>query len=367
MTPGSRLRLLTDIGADRYLSREELRWPATLDHAWIDEAWRVYTRDFNGFTGSRLDPDFERFHHPAASWGSVQAHGGCTAVIAGLGPAVAPAAATLRRVRDRLLLVTSPGGAAGLAGHGLSPDLIIVDQSSDTLAPSPAWVAAELRTPPARIEAAVPSRLFVPHAWPGWGSWPATATAIALAAGSRRVILVGIDASASTASLLTLLARTGMAECLDAGAGCAPAGWEPCDLTAVLQASPAATLHVDTWPIGARYFIDEAARWRTRADPLLWRTRQAIAMTGAVRDGAHLDMARAAAKTMLGWGGDPAIRSGLQDVLGLARLPRLWRSGAGGRVSDELLGALLPALHEAVTQFERLDALLAQHTRAALA
>lgn len=48
MTPASRLRLLTDVGAVRYLSREELRWPATLDHGWIDEVWRVCTSQFDG-------------------------------------------------------------------------------------------------------------------------------------------------------------------------------------------------------------------------------------------------------------------------------------------------------------------------------
>jgi hypothetical protein len=380
VTPQGRLRLLTDVGADRYASRDELAWPSDRYTAWLDDVWHVYHEQFDGFTGSRLDPEFDRFTHPAQSWGSPRIDRGTTLLVVATGPSLAAEIEPLRRVRDRALVATSPRGAEALAAFGLTADLIVVEHASALDAHTAvdgithgewmrhAWVAAELRTPRELLTGVPERQLFVPQAWPGWGLWPATAVALGLAAGAGRIGLLGVDLGSPLgvapefmplAALLGLLARTGVAPCVDYGShGAVKEGWTPGDLSR-LEASPRARpLHVDTWPIGARHFVMEAARWRAAAEPLVMRARQALAMAIIARDGGGPEPARMAADIMRSWGADAALRTTLQEMLGVTFLPRIWRAGIDLQHPERLWRPVILAVHELVAQVDRLDALL---------
>jgi hypothetical protein len=381
MTPQGRLRLIKDIGADRYASRDELTWPSPHDAAWLDDVWRVYQEQFDGFTGSRLDPEFDRFTHPAPSWGALHIDGGTTMLVIATGPSLASEMDALRRVRDRVLVATSPRGAEALAAFQLAADLIVVEHASALDAHTAtdgvtrtqwmqqAWVAAELRTPRSLIAGVPGNRLFVPHAWPGWGVWPATAVALGMSAGAGRIGLLGVDLGSPLgvapehmplAAVLGLLARTGVAACVDYGPhGAVKEAWEPGDLSRLNPSARPRPLQVETWPIGDRHFVTEAARWRAAADPLLMRARQALAMAIIARDGGGPDPARMAADIVRGWGADAALRTTLQEMLGVTFLPRIWRAGIDLQHPERLWRPVILAVHELVAQADRLDALLA--------
>jgi hypothetical protein len=387
MTPQGRLRLLTDVGADRYASREELAWPSDRDTAWLDDVWHVYQEQFDGFTGSRLDPEFDRFTHPAPSWGTLRVDKGATLLVVATGPSLAGEVESLRRVRDRVLLATSPRGAEALAAFGLSADLIVVEHpsaldahtASDAIPRGEwmrhAWVAAELRTPRELLSGVPEQRLFVPQSWPGWGLWPATAVALGLGAGAGRVGLLGVDLGSPLgvapefmplAALLGLLARTGVAACVDYGArGAVKEAWSPGDLSRLDSSPRVRPPHVETWPIGDRHFITEAARWRAGAEPLLMRARQALAMAIIARDGGGPEPARMAADIMRSWGTDAARRTALQEMLGVTFLPRIWRAGIDLAHPERLWRPVILAVHELVAQADRLDALLERQQPAA--
>lgn len=387
MTPKSRLRLLADIGADRYASRDELQWPATLNASFIDDAWRVYVDHFGGFTGAHLDPSFERFRRPEACCGTITLTHGATVAVVEASDSLAAHADALRRVRDRLIVVTAPSGASALAQFGLAPDLIVVEHPPTPTAPisgtvggerafpTNVWIASDLRTPAAQFAGAAADRVFVPHEWPGWGCWPATAVALAMSSGARRVWLLGTELGtpagiapehAPTAALLTLLARTSVAECLHAGHAIVK-GWRQADAAAIAPATPAMPLGVDSWAIGSRYFVDEAERWRDRSKTLVARARQALALARAVRDGADPEYAHVAAQMILAWGRDAALRTGLQQMLGLTVLPRLWRLGLDRTPADQTWWPVLVGLDEMVTQADRLDLVLSSRAVRAVA
>jgi hypothetical protein len=388
MTPQGRLRLLTDVGADRYASRDELTWPSDRYTAWLDDVWHVYQEQFDGFTGSRLDPEFDRFTHPAPAWGRMQVDAATTLLVVATGPSLAGEVEALRRVRDRLLVATSPRGAEALDAFGLGADLIVVEHASALDAHTAtdrlgrcesigqAWVAAELRTPRELLAGVRTDRLFVPQAWPGWGLWPATAVALGLGAGAGRIGLLGVDLGSPLgvapefmplAGLLGLLARTGVAACVDYGTrGAVKEGWAPGDLSQFDAAPRVRPPHVETWPIGDRHFISEAARWRAGAEPLVMRARQALAMAIIARDGGGPEPARMAADIMRSWGADAALRTTLQEMLGVTFLPRIWRAGIDLEHPERLWRPVILAVHELVAQVDRLDAVLGQQEATAV-
>ena len=112
------------------------------------------------------------------------------------------AAADLRAVRGRVLIVTDPTGAAALQRHALTPDLVIVERqpggredaplSESLLLGSRAALLIEPSAPIAAFERSAGIRRLA-RDLPSWGVWPATAVAVALRGGATRLITLGLD------------------------------------------------------------------------------------------------------------------------------------------------------------------------------
>jgi hypothetical protein len=376
VTSDDRLRLLAGIGADRYSSLGEIVAASDGD-AWAQEAWRVYDGHFDRFTGAALDPEFERFRHPAAQTATLELAKDTAVLVVGTGPSLDVHKHALQAVRERLVIFTSPRGAAALRAFGLTPDLVIIEHASSVDAdlsrefavhgalPADTWIAAERRTPAALLHGVNPKRLFIPDEWPGWGCWPATAGALALRGGCGRVGLLGVDLGtqdapdprlAPTAALLGLLATTGKAECVDVGGGAPKRGWRAGTLETVSElASP--TFHVHVRPIDVDASIAEAARWRSQSDAVITGARQALVMAEAARDSGAPESALRAAGLMMSWKANDDFAAGVERVLGASFLPRLWREGLNAR-SERPWRPVILALYELLAQADRLDAAL---------
>lgn len=231
------LRVCQDVGADRYLSHAELP-PETgtvtghvtgaatgtvaaaasgsATGAGTTAIWETYDRLFGRFTGSGADPLFDRFAHPAD--GRVAApllpHG-LSVVITGTGPSLDAARDDLRRCRDRLLIASSPAGAAALQARGLHADLVLIEHQTvfDAQAAvedrrhgeavrlhDATTVIAPPGTAPALLADLGARECRLADTLPTWGLWPATLTALALQAGAPAVGLVGFEAGPTAAT-----------------------------------------------------------------------------------------------------------------------------------------------------------------------
>jgi hypothetical protein len=376
VTLDDRLRLLADIGADRYSSLAEIVATSHGD-AWAQDAWRVYDEHFDRFTGALLDPEFERFRHPAAQTGTLELRKDTAVLVVGTGPSLNVHGHALQAVRERLVIFTSPRGAASLCAFGLTPDLVIIEHASSVDAdlslefavhaalPANTWIAAERRTPAALLHGVDPQRLFIPDEWPGWGCWPATAVALALRSGCGRVGLLGVDLGtqdipdprlAPTAALLGLLAATGEADCLDVGGGAPKHEWRAGTLETLCgHGSP--RFHVDLRPIDADASVAEAAQWRSQSDAVITCARQALVMAEAARDSGAPESALRAAGLMMSWRSNDDFAVGVERVLGASFLPRLWREGLNAG-SERPWRPVILALYELLAQADRLDAAL---------
>jgi len=363
------------IGSDHYLSPRDVIH-ATAPHREIDHAWTIYTDHFGGFCGSRLDPDYWRHEHPARHLGTLAIDADAPVLVVGADPSFERHARTLRQIRSRIVLMTSPEGADALFRYAMVPDVVVVDRETaadhargGALARCP-LVAVNPRTPAAIVAGVPVEHLFVPDAFPTWGCWPATAVAMAAAAGAGRIGLLGVDLGTADAPdprqtplvrLLSLLALTANAACLDCGPeGARKAGWPVATLEEMAARRPPALPEVTRRPWtspDARINMD---RERVRSlEPLLSRARALFLLGLRARDG-RLDPRRPrivedAMSELLVWRQNAQVRIALQDTMGLSILPRLWRTGVRGQHSAQLSQTLLLATDEIVRQAEKLE------------
>lgn len=380
--------LVERIGADRALVPDELGALTPAAAAALPAFWAAYARHWRGFCGARLDPMFSRLRHPARQTGSLRVASGQSVVIVGTGPSLAPALPALLRLRRALHLVTSPRGAEVLAEAGLVPDLVLIEHQtaldaqfsvgerahrpSRALADVP-LVAADARTPAALVGDVAAERLFVPDGLPTWGLWPATAVALALAAGAARVGLVGIDLGTRThpdaaqtplADLLGLLAGAVAVPCVELGAtGAMKAGWMPGTLEALAAGGPVAplTLDVRPWLTPSARHEQAADTWR-RVTPLVAQAADALDAAAAVRDGDRSPRACGrvvrALDALLAAGAALENRVDVQEGLGASFLPRYWRTAPDPSLGPRLWRAAALASHELLQQHRTLGALL---------
>ncbi len=343
------------VGSDRFLSRETCAVPAAMAR-WLGTAWDVYASQFDGFTGARLDPQFSRLDLPDLDEVLPVLHGGTVAIV-GTGPSLGRSASALRDLRPHLSIWTSIRGAEALATHGVTPDLGIIQHPSDLdaylttrhlgdrngshpLSGVPA-VLLERRTPAALLAGLDPARLGLVDGAIGWGLWPATLAALAIASGATTVALVGIDlgtpdrvdpAQEPLAELLSLVADRAPAgvSVADAGCGAPKRGWHSAPLHIVASAGPTGTVDVRR----TRRDAAEARRETLVAQiqalaPLVAEAEDAHALALAARTrGDHTSCRAALADhwhTLLEHGEDGGTRLALQEGLGARLLPSLWR------------------------------------------
>ena len=370
------------IGTDRYLTSDELR-AAVGEHPLTWDAWSLYRTSFDGFCETRLDPQCHRLEHPARTVGKLQSMRGEPVIVFGTGPSAFASVTTLKRMRDRVRLFTSPRGAEVLAAHGLVPDLILVehltaidahhsarhlrDAAVNPLRLAP-LVAAEWRTPRALLASVAPERLFVPDPLPTWGPWPATAVALAGEAGASRIGLLGIDlgtaqqphqAFVPLTRLLGLLARLMAADTIDCGAnGSRKRGWKVDSLDTMASDNALSPLSIDRIlapSIDDR--IGAAQETRARLSAIVDQARHMLALGLRARAGDSVTGLEDAARDMLAWAADVDARIDLQEGLGLSFLPRMWRTGIDLALGHALWRPVVLATHELIGQADRLDAL----------
>ena len=371
------------LGSDHFLTPDEAA-AHSAPHAELDTAWRLYADLFGGFCGSRVDPHFWRHVNPARSLGTLTVDADATVIVVGTGPSLVRRLPALKRLRSRVLLFTSPHGADVLAGHGIQPDLVVVDPHTSVdgkpapiagqtfaLAGGP-LVAVSPRTPTDFMAGMLIDRLFVPDPLPTWGLWPATAVALAASAGARRIGLLGVDLDGTDGyadwplgGVLSLLTWIADASCVDCGQeGVVKAGWPTASLEETAGDSSALPPEVRRTPwmsIPERFDLDRA---RLEAiDPIIRRARTLLSLGLRAQAGARWpDDARAmeqAAIELCSWRGDAAVRVTLQDTLGLSFLPHLWRSGVELHLGFRLWRPILLAAHELVHQADKLESRLA--------
>lgn len=375
-------RFFQAIGTDRYLNEREVM-EATGHHPELGRAWHLYRAMFDGFCETQLDPMFHRFTHPARVTGSPVLSADDAVVVVGNGPSAIRQMAALTRVRHRVRVFTSARGAELLAGHGLVPDLVLIehrtaldahhsarhvhDGGTDVLSAVP-LVAAEWRTPASLLAGVTPDRLFVPDLWPTWGLWPATAVALAAEAGAGRIALLGIDLGTAErpdpafeplAILLSLLARLVPGRTFDCGiGGAAKDGWAPEAIGELASTATFGALEITRRvapPMDERVVL--AADALGRLAPVVARAREILALALSARAGApDLVALREAAAEMFSWQRDRRARVDLQETLGLSFLPRLWRFGIDLSLGPALWRPLVLAAHELVNQSDQLAA-----------
>lgn len=371
------------IGTDRYLSTAPL---AQADpHPLLPAAWDVYWRHFGGFTGSTLDPLFHRLAHPARWCGSIHLASTSSVVVVGTGPSLRANVERLREVRRRVRIFTSPRGAETLLPQGIVPDLVLVehqtaldahhsqrharDSGTDVLAACP-LVAADWRTPAAMLRGVREDALFVPSPLPTWGLWTATAVAMAIDAGARRVALLGVDLGTADAvdpvhqplvAVLALLARLAPVVALDCGGAHKP-GWVRASIgeAAGAEVSGPCELASRRAPrAGER--AEECREALRRQASMLERARAALALATGVRAGrvsGAEDALRGTVAEIMAWREDENVRIFAQEHLGLTFLPRLWRIGVDTGLGVRLWRPVMLATHELVRQADALDAAL---------
>lgn len=370
------------IGSDRYLTREELV-VATGDHPAIGDAWGVYQNAFGGYCETGVDPLWSRLTNPIRDTGALRCAPGESVVVVGTGPSALAGLPVLREIRARVHLFTSPRGAEWLAGHGVTPDLVLVEHQTaldahhavrhlsdigrNPIAGAP-LVAADWRTPGALLAGVAQERVFVPEAMPTWGLWPATAVALAAQAGAARVGLLGIDlgtaaaadpAYAPLSALLGLLSRACNTTMLDCGGGARKPGWAAAAVGDCAADHPRANLVVGRSPAPscARRYADAVQAGR-RLSPQIARARQILRLALAARAGHPAPGLVDAASELLSWGDDPQRRVDLQESMGLTFLPRLWRTRIDSALGAAIWRPVMLATHELVGQADRFDALV---------
>ena len=357
----------TALGSDHFLTPDEAA-AHSAPHAELDTAWRLYADFFGGFCGSRIDPQFWRHVNPTRWQGRLAVDAGTAVVVVGTGPTLARRLPALKALRSRLLVFTSPYGADLLAGHGIQPDLVVVDPHTsidDKPAPAGGPTLARMSSPRTSSSA-------LPDPLPTWGLWPATAVALAASAGAGTIGLVGVDLDATDGSadwplggVLSLLAWITNASCVDCGSdGPAKAGWPVASLEQIAGGSRALPPEVSRTPwtsIAARFEQDRAGL--EQIYPTIRRARALLALGLRAQAGARWpDDARemqAAATEVCSWRDHLAVRVTLQDTLGLSFLPRLWRSGVALPLGFRLWRPIVLAMHELVHQADKLESRLA--------
>lgn len=343
---------LKAIGSDRQLRVDDVQ--ADLSRTLMVDAWQLYRLHFGGFTASRVDPQFARLDHPAQYVAQPMVSPGTTIVVAGAGPSLAVCAPELLRLRKRLSIWTSIRGAEALATHGLTPDLIAVQHSSDLdayltvrhlrdrnganpILTAPA-VLAEPKTPASLLAGLDGERLATFDPACGWGHWPASLAWLACSAGARAIALAGIDLGASDAAdpsqeplrgLLGEIAGGASVPTIDAGHGAIKAGWarQSLDITVGASGKPDVVFDNHPWTspdqrraeleatlIALRDYIDAAATFRARA--MEQRVTRDTTREGPLAE---------AWQILRRWRDSESIRVAFQEGLGVTFLPRFWR------------------------------------------
>ncbi|MBI2188337.1 MAG: DUF115 domain-containing protein [Acidobacteria bacterium] len=374
------------IGSDRCLTAAEAASAAEA-HPLTATAWDVYAQLFRCFTGSTLDPQFHYLSHPATRTGAVRLNADEAVVIVGTGPSLPSQIDALVRARDHLRLFTSLRGAEALLGHGIVPDLVLIehrtaldahdsarqlaDCSEPVLARCP-LVAADWRTPPALLASVAPAALFVPSRLPTWGLWPATAAALAVDAGASAVALLGIDLGTPTApdpahaplkAVLELLAQLVPAATYDCGAGGVPKrGWAQMQLEEIAGARVWARLETEMYLAPHRaQRLRNARAARAELVPILERAAslETLALKARALRGRWAPALEAGIDEIMSWRDDARVRILLQESLGVSFLPRFWRIGIAPSVGAALWRPLLLATHEMMAQAGALSSELA--------
>lgn len=375
------------IGSDRCLTAAEADRAAE-PHPLTASAWHVYGTYFRCFTGSTLDPQYHRLTHPATRTGGLRVNADETVLVVGTGPSLPAQIETLKGMRDRVRIFTSPRGAEVLLGHGIVPDLVLVEHQTaldahhsarhlsdvrDPVLGKCPLVAADWRTPRALVAGVGPWSLFVPSSLPTWGLWPATAAAMAINAGASRVALLGIDlgtseepdpAHAPLRALLELLAFLVPVTTFDCGAGSAPKrGWPETTL------QEAAGAHVHT-PLETQLYLAPNIEQRLREaraglaelTPVVQRAARLRALALEARSSRRVTWTpslEAGIEEVLSWRQDPRVRVLLQECLGVSFLPRFWRLGIDLSLGAALWRPLLLATHELTAQADALSTTVA--------
>lgn len=377
---GFPFELYRAIGDDRYVTPGELPPESgEAGHA----LWEVYDRHFGRFTGAGLDPGFARFVRADVPFGQARFSAGSPIVVAGAGPGLDAVVADLRGVRARVIVITDPAGAAALQRHALTPDLVIIEREPGGREDAPgveplalgqrAALLIDPSAPVAAFERGAGVRRLA-RDLPSWGVWAATAVAVALRAGSTRLVTLGLDGSADaderarTDALLSTLAVHSGAECLEVGPQSGRAGWWPVSWPNVVPGDAPQHAAV-TWHDlgGASLLRAEAERNLLFLAPLLPHAREALALARRARAGETVssrELCRAI-EMLLVWGADPSIRWALQRALGLTFLPRLWRTGVSMATPQRLWRPLVLALHELIEQADRFESRLTTLAHAA--
>ena len=374
--------ILRVIGSDRCLTAADAE-SASEAHPLTAIVWDVYATHFRCFTGATLDPQFHYLSHPATRTGAVRVDADETVVVVGTGPSLQSQIDALARARDHLRIFTSPRGAEALLGHGIVPDLVLIEHQTaldahhsarhlgdcgvPVLARCP-LVAADWRTPPALVSSAAPAALFVPSRLPTWGLWPATAAALAVDAGASKVALLGIDLGTATVpdpahaplkAVLELLAQLVSAATFDCGAGGVPKrGWAPSlleEIGGVRVWGPPET-EVYLAPHRTQRLRDARAAL-TELAPILERaaTLETLALKARSHRGRWTPALEAGVDETMRWRHDPRVRTLLQESLGVSFLPRLWRIGIDHAIGAALWRPLLLAMHELMAQADALS------------
>lgn len=380
-------RLFHLIGSDRYLSPMEVE-QASEPHPLTATAWEVYAGQFHEFTGATLDPLFHHLAHPSRHQGSLRLDAGTSVLIVGTGPSLRPNLEPIKEVAGRVRIITSPRGAEVLVPHGIVPDVVLIEHQTaldahhsarhfsdcpqQVLASCP-LVAADWRTPSALLAGIPAASLFVPTQLPTWGLWPATAAAMAIEAGASRVALVGVDLGTATqadpahaplAALLALIARLSPVVALDCGAGGATKrGWLRAAVAEAAGVKVRGTCELNVHPAPgiedrlerARADLREVAAIVERASALLEAATEA---RGNVA-GPHSSVLEAGSAEMMAWRDDARIRTLVQECLGVAFLPRLWRIGIDPSLGAALWRPVMLATHELVKQAHALASVTA--------
>ena len=383
---GSQAARLVDriatIGSDRALTPQEIGDGGDPDVPAVARAWRLYDEHWRRFCGTRLDPQFWKLDLPVTRVGRLALSPGATVVVVGTGPSLRAGLDDLTRVRDRVLVFTSPRGAAALGQAGLFADLVLVEHqtaldahlsvrdiehgSGQRLARSP-LVCCDARSPAALVAGVAPERCFVPDRLPTVGLWPATLVALALSGGARDVRLLGIDLGtpdqpdpvhAPLRDTLALLADAREVRYVDAGTGAHKAGWMrhavAQDVGAVHPSLDVST--VREWTIEERVAAADAARHRLEACAA--EARRGLALAWQVRDGDRCGpTVRSLVEslvTLLQLADNRQSREDIQEWLGAEFLPRLWRTTPDLTLGRRLWRPLALAAHELVAQHRAL-------------
>lgn len=380
------LDLFERIGRDVALTSSQLPESVHASPA-LPRLWALYEKHWRRFCGAHLDPQFHALTHPARLAGSVFSRDPAPIVIVGTGPSLRASLPALSRIREAVHLFTSPRGADALAEAGIVPDLVVIEHQtpldahfsardvshrrSDALNRVP-LVAADARTPASLLAGIALDRLFVPEPLPTWGLWPATSVALAIAAGARSVVLLGVDlgsagspdpSQAPLIDLLETLAAHAGVPCLDASdGGAAKKHWFPTalDLLAGETRRPL-DLMARPWTTTAVRYARASAAWQ-RVLPVIEDAASTVSAACAVRDGDGSANTRsklqAGLEALLEAGASAASRQDLQDGLGISFLPRYWRTPPDLSVGPQLWRPAALAAHELLRQHHHLGARL---------